>query len=32
MFDVTRKKLVSEYAPRMVALRDRIFEAARGVF
>jgi DNA-binding IclR family transcriptional regulator len=32
MFDVTRKKLVSEYGPRMVTLRDRIYEAARGVF
>jgi len=32
MFDVTRKRLVSEYAPRMVELRDRIYEAARGVF
>jgi DNA-binding IclR family transcriptional regulator len=32
MFDVTRKRLVSEYGPRMVALRDRIYEAAHGVF
>ena len=32
MFDVTRKRLVSEYAPRMVEMRDRIYEAARGVF
>jgi DNA-binding IclR family transcriptional regulator len=32
MFDVTRKRLLSEYGPRMVALRDRIYEAAHGVF
>ena len=32
MFDVTRKRVVSEIGPRMVVMRDRIFSAARGVF
>jgi DNA-binding IclR family transcriptional regulator len=32
MFDATRKRVVGELGPRMVALRDRIFTASRGVF
>jgi hypothetical protein len=32
IFDMTRKRLLTEVGPRMVALRDRIYEAARGVF
>ena len=32
MFDVTRKRIVSELGPRMVMLRQRIFTASRGVF
>ena len=32
MFDVTRKRVLSEIGPRMVVLRDRIYSAARGVF
>jgi DNA-binding IclR family transcriptional regulator len=32
MFDVTRKRVIGELGPRMVALRDRIFGASRGVF
>jgi DNA-binding IclR family transcriptional regulator len=32
MFDVTRKRVISEIGPRMVVMRDRIFSAARGIF
>jgi DNA-binding IclR family transcriptional regulator len=32
MFDVSRKRIVSELGPRMVVLRERIFTASRGVF
>ena len=32
MFDVSRKRVLSELGPRMVQLRDRIFSASRGVF
>ncbi len=32
MFDVSRKRIVSELGPRMVVLRERIFQASRGVF
>ena len=32
VFDMTRRRLVTELGPRMVVLRDRIYEAARGVF
>ena len=32
MFDITRKRIVTELGPRMVVLRERIFTATRGVF
>ena len=32
MFDVTRKRILTELGPRMVVLRERIFTASRGVF
>jgi DNA-binding IclR family transcriptional regulator len=31
-FDMTRKRLMTEIAPRIVQLRDRILEATHGVF
>ena len=32
MFDVSRKRVLAEFGPRMVTLRDRIYSASRGVF